>query len=42
MWEIVSSGGLGHRWPTPNCWDKGEGDEEEEEELIHIAHIKVL
>jgi len=27
MWEIVSSGGLRHRWPTPNSWDKGEGED---------------
>jgi len=25
----VSSGGLGHRLPTPNSWDKGEGEEED-------------
>jgi len=24
----VSSGGLGHRWLTPNSWDRGEGEEE--------------
>jgi len=24
----VSSGSLGHRWPTPISWDSGEGDEE--------------
>jgi len=29
MWEIVSSRGLGHRWPTPNSWERGEGEEEE-------------
>jgi len=34
MWEIVSSEGLEHRWPTPNSWDKSE--EEEKEELIII------
>jgi len=28
MWEIVSSDGLGHRWPFPNSWDKGDGEEE--------------
>jgi len=28
----MSSGGLRHRWPTPNSWDRGEGEEEEEEE----------
>jgi len=27
----VSSGGLGHRWPTPNSWTRDEGEEEEEE-----------
>jgi len=29
MWEIGSSGGLGHWWPTPNSWDRGKGKEEE-------------
>jgi len=28
----VSSGGLRHKWPTPNNWDKDEREEEEEEE----------
>jgi len=31
MWEIVSNGGLGRRWLTPNKWVRGEGEEEEEE-----------
>jgi len=26
--EDVSSGGLGHRWSTPNSWDRGEGEED--------------
>lgn len=28
----MSSGGLGHEWPTPNSWNIGEGEEEKEEE----------
>jgi len=27
MWEIGPNEGLGRRWPTPNRWDKGEGDD---------------
>jgi len=34
MWEIVSSGNLGHRWPTSNRWDRGEGEEEDLEDAI--------
>jgi len=29
MWEIVSSEGFGHRWPTPNNWDRGDGEEKD-------------
>jgi len=29
MWEIVSSGGLRHKWPTPNSWDRDEGEKED-------------
>jgi len=29
MWEFVSGRGLVHRWPTPNSWDRGKGEEEE-------------
>jgi len=25
-------GGLGHRWPIPKSWERGKGEEEEEEE----------
>jgi len=28
MWEIGPNGSLERRWPTPNKWDKGEGDDE--------------
>jgi len=28
----MSSGDLGHRWPTPNSWDGGEGGVEKEKE----------
>jgi len=27
MWEIVSNESLGHKWPTPNSWNKGKGEE---------------
>jgi len=27
MWEIVPNGGLGRRRPTPNRWDKGQGND---------------
>jgi len=33
MWEIVSDVGLGHRLPTPNVWDSGEREEDEEEKI---------
>jgi len=36
MWEILSSGGLEHRWPTPNWWDRGEGKEEDIYILINL------
>jgi len=35
MWEIVSRESLGHRWPTPNNWDRGEGEEEEFSKYIY-------
>jgi len=28
MWEIGPNGGLRRRWPTPNRWDKVEGNDE--------------
>jgi len=34
MWEIVSSEGLGQKWPTPNSWDSGQGEVEEEDLFI--------
>jgi len=30
MWKIETSGGLGQKWLTPNSWEEGEGEEEEE------------
>jgi len=35
MWKIGSSGGLGHRWSTPNNWDGGEGEEEERTRILY-------
>jgi len=29
IWEILSSGSLGRRWPTPNSFDRGKREEEE-------------
>jgi len=29
MWEIVSNGGLEHKWLTPNSWDVSEGKKED-------------
>jgi len=29
IWEIVSSGGLVHGWPTPNNWNRNEEKEED-------------
>jgi len=39
MWEIMLSGGLGHRWPTPNSWDRGE---EEEDNFIILKFMQYL
>jgi len=33
MWKIETSGSLAQRWPNPNSWEKGEGEEEEEDNL---------
>jgi len=41
MWEIVSNGGLEHRWPTPSSWNRGEGKEEKEEEEEEEEHINI-
>jgi hypothetical protein len=30
MYKIKTSGDLEQRWPTPNSWEKGEREEEEE------------
>jgi len=31
MWKIKTSEGLGQKWSTPNSWEKGKGEVEEEE-----------
>lgn len=40
MWEILLSGGLGHEWPIPNIWNKGEGKKEKEEEGEFIVKVR--
>jgi len=43
MWKIEISGGLGQSWPTPNRWEEGEGEEEENnEEDIKLFYIIYL
>lgn len=36
MWDIVSNEGLRHRWPTPNSWEIGEREEEDNRYIIFI------
>lgn len=36
MWEIVSSIGLGHKWPTPNIKVRGEGERKKTDNLEYI------
>jgi hypothetical protein len=34
--------GLGQNWPTPNGWEKSEGEEEEEELLYFYKILNLL
>jgi len=40
MWEIILSGGLGHRWPTQNSWCKGERKEKEGIYICIVTNVK--
>jgi len=38
----VLGGGLGHRWPIPNSWDRDEGEEEEDILKLFIVYSTMI